>query len=510
MILLLMACMGLPVWAAEQAIHHLTISAGGGYSGLMNSYQNSRYVGGGGGLIGIGYELRYGHLILDAGAEYRLLSSADKIRIPGALSEPVTGEEQPLTIHYTFADPLTETNIIGQGVVPLMIGGHWDTWYFLAGTKIGYTLHGSYAQRGNYTTTLTDPEAYDPNWADIPVHGAFTDVPYHAGGKTRMGADVTVSAEIGMNIGQLIDKHWEAYNRARRHPLHLRLALFADYGVWNMQQPSEGAFVSLDQQGLHTRSLHCSDWNTGKLNSLLVGIKFTALIQMNKPRKAQPVKSVCVLQVKDSTTLRPIASAVVELRYEQGGHPRTIRRYTGQRGTAPVKLAAGEYDLRVTHPEYFPVEQSFTHAAGVDTIAISLAHRPDVPQVQQMAVDTTETNERTIVLDNMFFAIGKTSILPGSEQALQELYEWLMEHPTARMLITGHTDNVGSAFANQRLSEGRARAVREDLIRRGISPERIEAVGKGEAEPITSNATEEGRALNRRVEFTIIASDDDL
>ena len=72
--------------------------------------------------------------------------------------------------------------------------------------------------------------------------------------------------------------------------------------------------------------------------------------------------------------------------------------------------------------------------------------------------------------------------------------------------ITGHTDNVGSDKANMTLSEGRAKAVRSEIIKRGIAAERIEAEGKGETEPIADNATEEGRAQNRRVEFTIIAT----
>ena len=88
--------------------------------------------------------------------------------------------------------------------------------------------------------------------------------------------------------------------------------------------------------------------------------------------------------------------------------------------------------------------------------------------------------------------------------AMQDLYDLMNENPEIRIRITGHTDNVGSDEANQKLSEGRANSVRDDLIRRGIAPERIEAEGKGESQPITTNDTEEGRAQNRRVEFVIL------
>ncbi len=113
---------------------------------------------------------------------------------------------------------------------------------------------------------------------------------------------------------------------------------------------------------------------------------------------------------------------------------------------------------------------------------------------------------RTFVLKNMFFATNKTQILPESEEALQTLYEYLTDEQNVgrRIRIVGHTDNVGKDAANQRLSEGRANAIRNELINRGIEPARIEAEGKGEKEPVDTNDTEEGRANNRRVEIVVL------
>ncbi len=113
---------------------------------------------------------------------------------------------------------------------------------------------------------------------------------------------------------------------------------------------------------------------------------------------------------------------------------------------------------------------------------------------------------RTFILKNMFFATNKTQILPESEEALQTLYEYLTDEQSKghRIRIIGHTDNVGKDAANQKLSEGRANAVRNELINRGIDPTRIEAEGKGESQPIDTNDTEEGRANNRRVEVLVL------
>ena len=70
--------------------------------------------------------------------------------------------------------------------------------------------------------------------------------------------------------------------------------------------------------------------------------------------------------------------------------------------------------------------------------------------------------------------------------------------------ISGHTDNVGDVEVNQRLSESRAKAVRAYLLKKGISGERVRAVGHGESQPIASNDTDEGKQKNRRTEVRIL------
>ncbi|MBQ8100452.1 MAG: OmpA family protein [Paludibacteraceae bacterium] len=108
------------------------------------------------------------------------------------------------------------------------------------------------------------------------------------------------------------------------------------------------------------------------------------------------------------------------------------------------------------------------------------------------------------VMKNLFFATNKTRILKASEDALNEMYMFLERNKDVRIKIIGHTDSVGSDAANQKLSEGRAAAVREDLIKRGILADRIEAEGRGESQPVDTNETEEGRQNNRRVEIEIL------
>ena len=84
------------------------------------------------------------------------------------------------------------------------------------------------------------------------------------------------------------------------------------------------------------------------------------------------------------------------------------------------------------------------------------------------------------------------------------LYNFLKDNPKIRVLITGHTDSQGSEEHNQKLSEGRSESLKNEMIKRGIDADRMETDGKGELEPIDTNATEAGRQNNRRVEVTVL------
>ena len=88
-------------------------------------------------------------------------------------------------------------------------------------------------------------------------------------------------------------------------------------------------------------------------------------------------------------------------------------------------------------------------------------------------------------------------------EALDRIAEILNQHPDTTILIVGHTDSIGSETYNLGLSIDRAEAVLEHLRQRGVSLLRLSADGRGEADPIADNATPEGRATNRRVEFLI-------
>jgi len=98
------------------------------------------------------------------------------------------------------------------------------------------------------------------------------------------------------------------------------------------------------------------------------------------------------------------------------------------------------------------------------------------------------------------FANNSAKITEASAQMLDKYATFLTTYSNYSAKIVGYTDNTGSAKYNQKLSQKRAEAVVKALIERGVNPAQLEAVGMGEANPVASNATEEGRAQNRRIE----------
>ena len=110
-----------------------------------------------------------------------------------------------------------------------------------------------------------------------------------------------------------------------------------------------------------------------------------------------------------------------------------------------------------------------------------------------------------IILKNIFFDFDKATLRPESAAELNRLAKMLNDIPTMKIEISGHTDNVGSDLYNQQLSEARAKAVVEYLIDKDIFVGRMTYVGYGEAQPIASNDSEDGRQMNRRTEFMVVS-----
>ena len=205
-----------------------------------------------------------------------------------------------------------------------------------------------------------------------------------------------------------------------------------------------------------------------------------------------PIIYTLCMNIYDVETQQPI-EATVRLTSTKD----SVALYTAQSaddGFIETPLTEGDYIAHLNAQGYMPKDDTLHFVR--DTFDLYMQHIKEGIKVK---------------IENLFFATNKTVILPQSEQAMSDLATFLLENQTVKIHIVGHTDAVGSDEANQILSEGRANSVRNDLIKRGVAAERMTAEGKGEKEPVADNDTDEGRQLNRRVEFTITdVGDEDI
>ena len=123
--------------------------------------------------------------------------------------------------------------------------------------------------------------------------------------------------------------------------------------------------------------------------------------------------------------------------------------------------------------------------------------------------DTKSTARGTVTsLSGVLFDTGKSTLKPESKITLAKIAGVMLVFSKTTLQVEGYTDNVGTEETNLKLSESRAKAVRDFIESQGVASSRLSSIGKGPADPVADNATPDGRAKNRRVE--IISSDPSL
>lgn len=173
-----------------------------------------------------------------------------------------------------------------------------------------------------------------------------------------------------------------------------------------------------------------------------------------------------------------------------------------------VRTTIGRYNVAVVHPE----EAEYLLSMEKDgylfkNITITLPASTGEPQLVNRTFELSKLRTGlSSILRNIYFDFDKYTLKQQSFTELNKLDRMLRENPNMRIEIAGHTDFIGSDQYNVQLSEKRAGSVVGFLINKGISPTRLETKGYGKSRPIASNDDEEdGRELNRRVEFKILS-----
>jgi outer membrane protein OmpA-like peptidoglycan-associated protein/tetratricopeptide (TPR) repeat protein len=169
---------------------------------------------------------------------------------------------------------------------------------------------------------------------------------------------------------------------------------------------------------------------------------------------------------------------------------------TDEEGNYLTTLPVGKvYAFNVSRKGYLFYSENFDLSKRIPDSTYNI----DIP------LQPIEANAR-IVLKNVFFDTKKTELKPESIIELDNVARLMNENPNMRIQISGHTDNIGKPADNLKLSQDRATSVVKYLISKGIKSERMTFKGYGESKPIADNKTENGRALNRRTELSVISN----
>ncbi len=188
------------------------------------------------------------------------------------------------------------------------------------------------------------------------------------------------------------------------------------------------------------------------------------------------------------------------------GLPCTVELIDNSTGNALMKIQTdelGEYFITLPKgKDYtFIVNRKgylfYTELYELKNKEADSTYKKDIP-LQPVALNTN------FVFNNIQFEANSFKLLPISLIELDKLLQILVENPSLKVEISGHTDNLGNATENIKLSTNRAKAVVDYLVNKGIAANRLTYKGLGSAKPIADNSTEKGRAKNRRTEFTVV------
>ncbi len=253
------------------------------------------------------------------------------------------------------------------------------------------------------------------------------------------------------------------------------------------------------------------DGETGYFSSDKEGGKGTLDIYsfpMPKAIRPQPATYVKAMVYDVETKKRLVAN--VEFNELASGltHAKSI---TNEQGEFLICLPLGkDYALNVAKKKYLFHSENFAlkdNASRDEPYILEIGLQPFREKVVAAPSPTTTTpvvKSKPIVLKNVFFETASAELLDVSITELNKLRDLLVDNPSMRIRLNGHTDNVGSDMDNQDLSTRRAKAVMDYLIKQGIEASRLNYKGFGEHKPIDTNETKEGRANNRRTEFEIL------
>ncbi len=223
----------------------------------------------------------------------------------------------------------------------------------------------------------------------------------------------------------------------------------------------------------------------------------------------EPVVVTVTPPVEPVIQPEPVLYLTGKVKDSESGEPVIAKIDVIDINTNIVVVSAASNDIDGSYKAILPGKKSYfidLRATGfltdLERIEIPESYAQDVYNID-VALTKVKVGKR-VVLNNILFESGKSILTSGSYTELDRLLKILQDNPLMKIEISGHTDKTGSEPLNLKLSGERAKAVAEYLVVKGIDRSRMEYRGYGSIQPISDNATTQGRAKNRRVEFKIL------
>lgn len=382
-----------------------------------------------------------------------------KITVKGTVKDTKTNEPVALDVEITEADKEAKVKTVKEDGKYSFVT-YEEKRFTFNGQKSGYlSLEDQLdLSKINTDTTIIKDLFIEPIQAEIFLYGYILEA------KSQFPAIVNIEAK---------QKKWK--DEAQTN--------YAD-GAYKMQ---------LNEEGVYTLNINDSLYNpiSEKLEVKLEEGEFYKEIRKDflLTKKVRPY--IVSGYVFDSKTRKPI---VANISFDLNDTiVATVKSDEDGFYTANI-VKPTKYKVRADKVNYLNLEESISIFDNQDFLNYS----------KDLYLDPIEVGV-TVIIKNIYFNFDKTDLKQESYPELNRLTNLMKSNPGITIEIAGHTDDKGSDDYNLTLSDGRANSVMQYLLQQGISSERMIAKGYGETEPISTNYTDEGRAENRRVVFTILS-----
>ena len=502
--------------------NNLQLYVGGGVHSMLYSPVEGNYHIGFGGVAGIQYQYMFNHhwglglgveaSSLAASAKYTYSIVDKQVMLPGAtyfadvntnlynFREAQRAFLFSVPLEIIFRAPISPKSAFQMGV----------------GAALDLPRFGKYkVTNGNYSRSAYMPRT-NVTYEDMPSHNLGKYAADKLNGKLDL---LNLTWSVLGDLGFVINCN---------DALGIYLGIYGKYGFNNINNLSEAKAIQLNYSNEYNNTF-ASD-RVSKVTPLEAGIKIALRIGMGRSvdwREIEAAEAAAAAQAeadrlaaeaqaeaeRKAAEERAIAEAIAKEKAAAEARAKAVadsiaRERAAERASAEAQAKAQAEALAKAQAEKDSLARAKAEAEARAKAEAAARAKAEAEARERARAEQRAREEAAFVegyKDVAYFETAKDMPIFGqlNDDSWVNLKNIMDKHPEVKVTITGHTDNVGSAASNMKLSQNRAINIKKMLVERGIPADRITTVGKGETEPIESNATPEGRAKNRRIEITI-------